>query len=103
MARGAIAVGKTRSIVQIRRGKRTPREVRIEPDIDGIALIVVEGKAARRGTEIGHPASDRARAIRSLIRISDVRLTDAPEPGRTNGQLVALDQCAVNRQGQKGI
>ena len=104
MTRGcATAVGEPRADGDIGGGKRLARQVRVEPDIRRIALVMIEREEAGGRTEIGESSVDRAIAIGRLIRIGHVGLTDIPELGGTNGELVTLNQRAVDRQGQKRV
>ena len=104
MTRGcAAAVGEPRADVHIGGGKRLARQVRVEPDIRRIALVMIEREEAGGRTEIGKSSVDRAVSVGCLIGIGQVGLTDAPELGRTNGELVALNQRAVDRQGYERV
>src|SRR5580658_8591147 len=104
MTRGcAAAVGEPGADVYIGGGKRLARQGRVEPDIRRIALVMVECEEAGRGAEIGESSVDRAVAVGSLIGIGQVGLTDTPELGGANGEFVALNQRAVDRQGQKCV
>ena len=80
MTRGcSAAVGESRADGDVGGGKRLARQVRVEPDIRRIALVMIEREEAGGGTEIGESSVDRAIAIGRLIRIGQVSLTDTPE------------------------
>src|ERR1700733_7846480 len=82
---------------------RLPRQNYVETGGFRGSLIVVEREAARRRAEVGEPTIDGTDTVRGLIRISQVELADIPNPRRTNGQLVALDQRAVDGERQECI
>src|SRR5258705_334765 len=98
-----IAVGKSRSVVNAQGSKRLPRQIRVESGVGRILVVVIEREPARRRTEVRQPAVDGTKAVRGLIRINQVELADIPHLRRTNGQLVALDQRAVDGERQECI
>src|SRR5271156_6236621 len=87
----------------IRGGKCLHGQVRIEPDIRRIALVVIEREIPSGWAEIREAAIDRAVSVGRLIRISQVSLPHTPELGRPDGEFVALYQRTVDGQGQEGV
>src|SRR6202142_1729505 len=103
MARPGIAVGKSGAVIHARGRKGLPGQSRIESRVYRVSLVVIELETARRGTEIGQAAIDRAKTVGRLIRIGEMKLADTTNFWRTDGQLIALDQRTIDGERQEGI
>src|SRR5258707_10567573 len=92
MARRRLAVGESRPVGEIQRGKRAARQIQVETRIRRVALIVVQRESSLGRAEVRQAAIDGAETVRGLIRIREMELADTPHSGRADGQFVAADQ-----------
>ena len=82
-------------------GKRcSPRQVRIEADVQRVSLIVVQRRPSDLGVRSGNrqTSGDRAHEFRHLIRVRQMHLASAPQARRPQRQLPAADQRVLRRQ-----
>ncbi len=96
---GMLRIGRTireaRAVVDIRRNVTLPRKLRVEADVERIALVMIERGIARRnlagcgicGIEADEAAGDRSRALSDLIRVGEMNVRAIPESRRTNRRL----------------
>src|SRR5258708_40156763 len=64
---------------------------------------MIQREAARARAEVRQSSADRAKAVRGLIGVSEVKLPYIPHSRGSDRQLVALDQRAVNGERQERI
>src|SRR5580692_3001366 len=76
-------IGETRAVIHIGGEPCAPRQVAGETGVEGVALVVVDGRVA--GSEVagriggiaaGEAADDVAALLRDLVRIGEMKLTE---------------------------
>src|ERR1700761_5947226 len=91
-----IAVGKSRSVVDVRRDERPPRQRPLPSDVQRVPLVVIEQTEAVTKRKIGKAAVDVAESKRELIRVGQVNLPAVVNARRPQRQFPAIDARALN-------
>src|SRR5579863_6295931 len=101
------AVGESRTIVDIAGKPCVHGEIRREPGVERVALVVVDGMV--QGTEVasriigvsaGESPDNVAALFGDLVGVSNVKAAEAREFRRVQGHLPRANQCAVNSDGE---
>src|SRR5262249_53539718 len=94
--------GQTGAVIKISRSKTAPGKRGVSANIQGVALIVVEG-AEIGNRKIRQPAGDRASGLGNLIRVCEVNLCAMSNLRRTQRYLPSVDLGAFDGEWEEKI
>src|ERR1039458_290272 len=103
----SIPVGEPGAVVDVGGGGEGKGEGGVEAEVEGVALIVVDGGVSEAGVAGGRAdgdadeaAGERAALLGDLVGISEVGLSEATEARRAEGEFPGADEGAVDGDGE---
>src|SRR5277367_5343496 len=101
-------VAEARAIVNISRGIRAPWKGNVPPNIQGIALVVVQraqagARITKRSGVTQQPSGDKAAAVGNLVGIGEMKLPAMRNPRRSQGKLPPANERLLNRQRKEQV
>ncbi len=102
-----VAVGEAGAVVDVGGGEGAPGEGGVEADVEGVALVVVDGRVVEAGVALGRgdgradeAAGDVAALFGDLVGVGEVGLAEVPEARRAEAEFPGADEGAVDGDGE---
>ena len=97
-------IAEARAVVDVSGSKRPPGKADVPANVEGVALVVIEGTQAGIWIaeicgEIRKPTANGAPTFGDLIGIGKMDLSAVSDARRAQGQFPTADFCSLNRDG----